>query len=96
MINPRPPGNKINTFGKNLKKIRTEFNWSQEQLARFLNVNRSALGSWEEGRAHPNILLLIKIVAKLRVKDIIGLVTDENFKAEERAKITFDSMKMER
>ena len=55
-------------FSKNLRYIREEkFQITQEALAESLGVSRSALSAYEDGRAEPRILLLIKIAQHFEV-----------------------------
>ena len=49
-------------FNKNLKYLRKkERNLSQDALAEMLGISRSALVSYESGRAEPRLLVLIQI-----------------------------------
>ena len=43
------------TFGEKLKKLRTDKNLTQEELAEILYVSRTAVSKWESGRGFPNI-----------------------------------------
>ena len=45
----------------NLEKIRKEKAISQEELARALEVSRQTIGSLENGRYNPSIILAFKI-----------------------------------
>jgi transcriptional regulator with XRE-family HTH domain len=45
----------------NLKFLRKQKGWTQEQLATELNIKRSLIGSYEEGRAKPNYDVLADI-----------------------------------
>lgn len=40
------------SFAENLKKIRKEKGFSQEELAEIMNVNRQAVSKWEQGVSH--------------------------------------------
>ena len=48
-------------FADRIKKIRGEFNISQERLAEKLNVSRQAVAKWEAGNAMPDIDNLVEI-----------------------------------
>ena len=48
-------------FRKILKEKRKELGLTQEQLAKDLNVSRSAISNWEIGRNYPDIETLITI-----------------------------------
>ncbi len=43
------------TFGEKLKKLRTEAELTQDELAENLFVSRTAISKWESGRGYPNI-----------------------------------------
>ena len=45
----------------NLEKIRKENKISQEELAKALEVSRQTIGSLENGRYNPSIILAFKI-----------------------------------
>ena len=45
----------------NLEKIRKENKISQEELAKVLEVSRQTIGSLENGRYNPSIILAFKI-----------------------------------
>ena len=45
----------------NLEKIRKEKGISQEELAKALEVSRQTIGSLENGRYNPSIILAFKI-----------------------------------
>lgn len=51
----------------NIKLFRKKFNFTQEQLAETLNVKRSAIGSYEEGRATPPLEVLLKMTKVFEV-----------------------------
>ena len=51
------------TLGEKLKKLRTEAQLTQDELAEKLFVSRTAISKWESGRGYPNIESL-KWVAK--------------------------------
>lgn len=52
---------------KNLKKIRTSKNLTQDALAKQLFVTRQTVSGWENGRTQPDIEMLIKIAETLGV-----------------------------
>ena len=45
----------------NLKKLRTDHNYTQKQIAKLLNISRQAYSNYERGKRIPDIDLLIKI-----------------------------------
>lgn len=56
----------------NLEKIRKEKGITQEELAKALEVSRQTVGSLENGRYNPSILLAFKIAKffKLSIEEI--------------------------
>ena len=48
-------------FGKNIKKIRTVKNLSQQAFADIFGLKRATLGAYEEGRSEPKIDTVIKV-----------------------------------
>lgn len=55
-----------------LEEIRKQQNMTQEELASILEVSRQTIGSLENGRYNPSILLAFKIARyfNLRIEDI--------------------------
>lgn len=58
----------------NIKFLRKQKGWTQEQLATELDIKRSLIGSYEEGRAKPNYEVLAEI-AKMFKHTIDNLIT---------------------
>ncbi|MGG5303459.1 hypothetical protein IGJ83_001235 [Enterococcus pernyi] len=54
-------------FGKILKEKRHQAGITQEELAKRLNVSRSAISNWEIGRNYPDIHTLVEISTSLGV-----------------------------
>ena len=56
----------------NLEKIRKENKISQEELAKALEVSRQTIGSLENGRYNPSIILAFKIAKyfKMSIEEI--------------------------
>ena len=50
-----------NSLGKRLKEIREQFDLTQMQLGRLLNLNYRTLSNYELGRAEPDIETLKKL-----------------------------------
>ena len=48
-------------IGKNIRKIRMSKKLTQTEFAELFDLKRTAVGSYEEGRAEPKIDTLIKI-----------------------------------
>lgn len=60
-------------IGKNIKKLRTAKNITQEQLAASLHISNQAVSKWEKEQAYPDISLLPLIA------DHFGVTMDELF-----------------
>ena len=48
-------------LSEKIKKLRSENNLTQEQLAEKLQVSRSTISSWETGRSFPVLEMVIEI-----------------------------------
>lgn len=80
---------KKTTIGNNFKKLRMFKNLNQTEFAELIGVTRSAIGSYEEGRAEPKLETLMKVADHFRisvdeiirkdltVNDIAGMNTHE-------------------
>ncbi len=53
--------------GKNLKYIRKQREWTQEELANQLQIKRSLVGAYEEERAEPRLEVMETICAKFSI-----------------------------
>ena len=51
----------MSNFGKNIRKIRSLKNLSQQAFAELFDLKRGTLGAYEEGRSEPKIDTIIKI-----------------------------------
>jgi len=54
-------------IGNEIKTRRKELNLTQEELAKKLNVSRTAVSNWEQQRNYPDIELLVTISDKLDI-----------------------------
>ncbi len=54
--------------GLNLKRIRKERSWSQEQLAFESGLHRTYISGIERGARNPTILILARLAETLRVR----------------------------
>ncbi|MFW7363201.1 helix-turn-helix domain-containing protein [Vagococcus fluvialis] len=54
-------------IGKEIKVRRTELNLTQEDLAKKLNVSRTAISNWEQQRNYPDMELLVTISDELDI-----------------------------
>lgn len=61
-------------FSENLKTMRKEKGFSQEQLATRLNVVRQTISKWEKGLSVPDAEILIQLaeVLDVEVSDLLG------------------------
>lgn len=50
-----------NIFCENIKALKDSNGYSQEDLAAYLQVNRSLVGAWMEGRACPQTEVKVRI-----------------------------------
>lgn len=57
----------MNTFDKNLKRLRSQRNLKQEDLADQLHVTRQTVSGWETGRRQPDLDTLKKLADVLDV-----------------------------
>ena len=59
--------NKLTTFGKNLKGLRTQKGISQEEFADRTKLDRTYISGLERGKRNPSFLTLIKLAENLDV-----------------------------
>lgn len=81
-------------FNEKLQKLRSDKNWTQEELAEQLFVSRTAISKWESGRGLPNIESL-KAISKVFSVSIDDLLSSEELiqAAEEDKKESETSMR---
>ncbi|MCW9134150.1 helix-turn-helix transcriptional regulator [Bacillus paramycoides] len=60
----------------NLKQKREAYNFSQEEIAKKLNVSRQSVSKWENGNCYPDLDNLI------RLSDIYNISLDELIKGD--------------
>ncbi len=79
----------MNIVNQNLKFIRKQKQMTQQEFADFLKIKRSALGSYEEGRANPPYEVLATISEKFGIsidrlykEDLTALADDSIFGTE--------------
>lgn len=63
----------IRILASNIQYYRNERNWTQYELAEFMNVSRQAVSKWETGKSTPDLELLLKL-SKLFCKSIDELI----------------------
>lgn len=63
-----------NTFGKNLKILRTERSFSQQKLANLIEVSQQCVSEWENGNIQPTLPALIKLsdVFEITIDELVG------------------------
>ena len=83
------------TIGENIRKMRTEQNITQEQLAEALEVSPQAVSRWENEATYPDITLLPVIAGyfDVTVDELLGV--DIERKEEEINKILDEVQKLE-
>ncbi|WP_261858370.1 ankyrin repeat domain-containing protein [Photobacterium sanguinicancri] len=61
-------------IGKNIKKLRDEFNLSQKELAERLHVARPVISNWENGKNEPSSSQLLKLsqIFKTSTDELVG------------------------
>ena len=65
----------MNSIGDNLKKIRIDNNWSQDQIAELFSIKRQTWASYEKDKSVPDANILIKLskITNKSVDEILGL-----------------------
>ena len=63
----------MNAVAKNLKSIRTQKGYTQDDLAEALHVTRQTVSSWETGRSEPDIGMLTTLAEFLQT-DVTTLI----------------------
>ena len=61
-------------LASNIKYLRSQKDWTQADLASRLNIKRSRIGAYEEGRAEPGLIDLqtISIIFGISLDDLVG------------------------
>lgn len=77
-----------NIFSNNLKRIRTDLNFTQEDVANSAHIARSTYIAYEQGHTIPDAITLKLIAEKFNVSidEILGHQIDENKKVEKEKK----------
>ncbi len=63
----------MHIISKNIKALRTERGWTQQEMADMLFVTRQTVSNWENGKALPDVETLLQIAEKLDI-DVNELV----------------------
>jgi DNA-binding XRE family transcriptional regulator len=69
-------------FARNMHRIRSHHQYTQEQSAKIIGISRQALGSYEEGRAEPSIENLFKICKGYGIADVGNFLWNPEFLLE--------------
>ena len=77
-----------NTFGENLKRLRIEKNYTQEQAAQLLNISPKSLSRWECGSTMPDVMMLPEI-ARLYCVTVDDLYREQSVAYENYASRLF-------
>jgi transcriptional regulator with XRE-family HTH domain len=59
----------MSNAGKNLRHLRKQRGWTQEEFANKLNIKRSLVGAYEEERAEPRLEVMEAICSLLPAAD---------------------------
>jgi transcriptional regulator with XRE-family HTH domain len=82
-------------IAQNLKFLRKEKQWTQEEFARQMGVNRSVIGAYEEGRADPRISFLQQLCDKFQLSiDQLVNVTLDKSNLQKRADLEGSSLRV--
>lgn len=65
----------MNTFSKNLHRIRHSVGYSQERIAKKLGVLQVTVSNWETGKCEPSISMATRLaeVLGVTVNDLVGM-----------------------
>jgi len=55
-------------IGREIRNARDEREWSQEQLAAVVDVDRGTIGNFETGRVNPSLLMFVRLAEALGVR----------------------------
>lgn len=77
-------------FHEKLKEERIKLNYSQEDLARKINISRQSISKWEREKGYPNIETLIEL------SELFDITVDELLKGDDflKDKIVEDGKKL--
>lgn len=64
----------IYKIGRNIKRLRKQRNWTQEQLANKLYIARQTLSNYENGNRLPNLYMACQIadVLEISIDSLVG------------------------
>ena len=73
----------MHSIAKNIRMIRKERGWTQQQMADFLFVTRQTVSNWENARALPDLETIEQISEKLNIDSqylLYGKLTEEKYR----------------
>lgn len=79
----------MSILSENIKSLRKRKGYTQETFAEAVGTKRSLIGSYEEGRAEPNLVTLKKIVEILQVT-VDNIISEDLSKVEDLASLKPD------
>ena len=82
----------MHIISKNIKALRLERGWTQQEMADMLFVTRQTVSNWENGKALPDVETLLKIAEKLNV-DVNELVYGKRQPDERLKKDVLNTLK---
>lgn len=74
----RMEGDLQKALGRNIRKLRLERGFNQQQMADLLKVHRTYVGSWERGERNITMKTLTRLAEHLGVEDPFDLLREEN------------------
>ncbi|MFA9413894.1 MULTISPECIES: helix-turn-helix domain-containing protein [unclassified Streptococcus] len=71
----------MNKFPEQLKTLRTQKSWSQDDLANQLHLSRQAISRWENGETSPDLDTLVKLASifEVTLDELVTGVKPVNF-----------------
>ncbi len=82
----------MHIISKNIKELRLEHGWTQQEMADMLYVTRQTVSNWENGKALPDVETLLQIAEKLNI-DVNELVYGKKHPDEKLKKDVLNTLK---
>lgn len=73
-------------FARNIIKARRALGWSQEKASKLLGITHKALGSYEEGRAQPELKMIPTFVTVYGITNVIAFLENPDFSHHDQDK----------
>lgn len=80
-------------IGKNIRRLRTEKNMKQDDLAEQVFVSRQTISNYENGKSYPDVDMIVKIAEVLET-DVNTLIYDEMNQRMDRQKVGKELVKI--